>query len=77
MYQTSDYHIKDNCEGYVASTVLVAKTFPYYLAQQSSSYLTPRALVSYFRCQLSFIWYTVWVTIPSSHLERVVTSPDV
>ena len=23
------------------------------------------------------IWYCVWVTIPSSHLERVMTSPEV
>ena len=24
-----------------------------------------------------FLWYCVWVTIPSSHLERVMTSPEV
>ena len=23
------------------------------------------------------LWYCVWVTIPSSHLERVMTSPEV
>ena len=23
------------------------------------------------------VWYCVWVTIPSSHLERVMTSPEV